>query len=154
MSYGNYRLAASSRPCLATSCCSSSTAAAAIYQSLQQDRMLSHMMDEVLVTERALKNWSMNVTAGVQRAAAIAKSDDASLVQYFDKATKEATADTAVQMKIINAHLRDPAQLALLEKSSSCATPTWRSARRSPRSRPPAMPRGRTASSPNGSSPP
>jgi methyl-accepting chemotaxis protein len=95
-----------------------SSSGLAIYQSLQQDRMLSHMMDEVLVTERALKNWSMNVTAGVQRAAAIAKSDDASLVQYFDKATKEATADTAVQMKIINAHLRDPAQLALLEKSS------------------------------------
>ena len=101
-----------------------SSSGLAIYQSLQQDRMLSHMMDEVLVTERALKNWSMNVTAGVQRAAAIAKSDDASLVQYFDKATKEATADT------------------------------WRSARKSPRSRPPAMPRGRTASSPSSSSPP
>lgn len=43
--------------------------ALSIYQSVQQDRILSHMIDEVLVTERALERWSNNVTAGVQRPA-------------------------------------------------------------------------------------
>ena len=90
-----------------------SSSGLAIYQSLQQDRMLSHMMDEVLVTERALKNWSMNVTAGVQRAAAIAKSSDAVLVPYFEQATKDATADSAKQMKIISANLTSPEQKAI-----------------------------------------
>ncbi|MDR2326553.1 MAG: methyl-accepting chemotaxis protein [Acidovorax sp.] len=90
----------------------------AIYQSTQQDAVLRTMLSDVLVTERALKDWSMNVTAGVQRAAAIAKSSDDSLVQYFDQATKDATADTARQMEIINAHLSDPQQLAMLAQSS------------------------------------
>ena len=34
-----------------------SSSGLAIYQSLQQDRMLSHMMDEVLVTERAVEEY-------------------------------------------------------------------------------------------------
>ena len=92
--------------------------ALSIYQSVQQDRILSHMIDEVLVTERALERWSNNVTAGVQRAAAIAKSSDAILVPYFDKPTKDATADTAKQMKIIMANLKSPEQLALMDKAS------------------------------------
>lgn len=92
--------------------------ALSIYQTVQQDRIMHHMVNEVLVTERALERWSNNVTAGVQRAAAIAKSSDTVLVGYFDKPTKDATADTARQMKIIMAHLKSPQQLALLDKAS------------------------------------
>lgn len=94
------------------------SSALALYHSKQQDRMLQTMIMDVLVAERALKDWSLNVTAGVQRAAAIAKSSDESLVQYFDQATKDATADTARQMKIINERLKDPEQLAMLAQSS------------------------------------
>ena len=90
----------------------------AIYQSLEQDRTLKLMIEQVLVTERALDRWSKNVTAGVQRAAAIAKSDDPGLVQYFDQATKDATADSARQMDIINANMRDPKMLEMLAQSS------------------------------------
>lgn len=90
----------------------------AIYQSMQQDKILKHMILEVLVTERALERWNNNVTAGVQRAAAIAKSSDAILVPYFDKATQDATADSAAQMKIINANLKAPEQIALMAKAS------------------------------------
>ena len=94
------------------------SSALSIYQSMQQDKILKHMITEVLVTERALERWNKNVTAGVQRAAAIAKSTDPSLVAYFEKATQEATADSAVQMKIINANLKTPEQKALMEKTS------------------------------------
>lgn len=92
--------------------------ALALYNSKLQDQAMHHMLEDTLVVERALKDWSMNVTAGVQRAAAIAKSSDDSLVQYFDQATKEATADTARQMKIINERLKDPEQLRMLANSS------------------------------------
>ena len=56
------------------------SSALSLYQTREQDRILNHMVGEVLLTERALANWSKNVTAGVQRAAAIAKSTDTSLV--------------------------------------------------------------------------
>ncbi len=93
-------------------------AALSVHQSMEQDRIMRHMLNEVLVTERALERWSNNVTAGVQRAAAIAKSADVVLVPYFDKPTKDATADTARQMKIILANLKSPQELAMLDKAS------------------------------------
>ena len=94
------------------------SSALSLYQTREQDRILNHMVGEVLLTERALANWSKNVTAGVQRAAAIAKSTDTSLVAYFDKATKDATADTARQMKIIEANLKSPHELQMLAEAS------------------------------------
>src|SRR5882762_9216756 len=48
------------------------------------------MVTDNIKTERALSDWLRHTTAGVQRAAAIAKSADPSLIDYFAPATAEA----------------------------------------------------------------
>lgn len=125
MSFGDWpigRKLAAVLACILTLFVASS--ALSMYQTLQQEQVLRHMINDVLTTERALERWSNNVTAGVQRAAAIAKSSDAVLVPYFEQATKDATADSAKQMKIISANLTSPEQIALMEKPHSCVTNT------------------------------
>ena len=119
MSFGDWpigRKLAAVLACILTLFVASS--ALSMYQTLQQEQVLRHMINDVLTTERALERWSNNVTAGVQRAAAIAKSSDAVLVPYFEQATKDATADSAKQMKIISANLTSPEQIALMEKTT------------------------------------
>ncbi|WP_455555744.1 methyl-accepting chemotaxis protein [Comamonas sp.] len=88
-----------------------------IYQSMQQDKILKQMILEVLVTERALRQWSSYLSDGIQRAAAIAKSSDATLVPYFAQATKEATDESTKLMKIIDANFKTPEQITLMDKT-------------------------------------
>lgn len=38
-------------------------AALSVHQSMEQDRIMRHMLNEVLVTERALERWSNNAAA-------------------------------------------------------------------------------------------
>jgi hypothetical protein len=61
------------------------------------------MVDDQLKVERAGEAWLNNTTAGVQRAAAIAKSSDPSLVEYFAPASAKAIAETNDLQKVIEA---------------------------------------------------
>ena len=45
------------------------------------------MVEQNIKTERAGSDWLRHTTSGVQRAAAIAKSSDPSLIAYFAPAT-------------------------------------------------------------------
>ena len=64
-------------------------------------REVSTMVDDQLRVERAGEAWLNNTTAGVQRAAAIAKSSDPSLVAYFAPASAKAIAETNDLQKVI-----------------------------------------------------
>ena len=64
---------------------------------------VSAMVDDQLKVERAGEAWLNNTTAGVQRAAAIAKSSDPSLVEYFAPASAKAIAETNDLQKVIEA---------------------------------------------------
>ena len=66
-------------------------------------REVSTMVEDQLKTERAGEAWLNNTTAGVQRAAAIAKSSDPSLVAYFAPASAKAIAETNDLQKVIEA---------------------------------------------------
>ena len=103
--------------CLFTAC-----SALSIYQSLSQDKLLYQMMFHVLPAERAVTAWRINVTAGVQRATAIAHSDDASLADYFAPATQAATAHTQQQLAQIQTLLTSPRDIALLAEAEALRT--------------------------------
>ena len=69
-----------------------------------------------LRVERAASEWLMHITSGVQRAAAIARSRDPGLVDYFADATASAVARTAELQKTIEQHMDQPNEVALFEK--------------------------------------
>ncbi|KQV97523.1 methyl-accepting chemotaxis protein [Rhizobacter sp. Root1221] len=58
----------------------------------------------------------MHTTSGVQRAAAIARSSDPSLVAYFAGATASSVARTTELQKLIEQHMNLPDEVALFEK--------------------------------------
>ncbi|MCO5976934.1 methyl-accepting chemotaxis protein [Ideonella oryzae] len=64
-------------------------------------REVGTMVDDQLKVERAGEAWLNNTSAGVQRAAAIAKSSDPSLVAYFAPASAKAIAETNDLQKVI-----------------------------------------------------
>ena len=72
-----------------------------------------------LRVERAASEWLMHITSGVQRAAAIARSRDPGLVDYFADATASAVARTAELQKTIEQHMDLPNEVALFEKVAS-----------------------------------
>lgn len=67
-------------------------------------------------TERAGADWLRQTTAGVQRAAAIAKSSDASLIPYFAPATAESIRQTNESQKVIEAQMDTPEKRQLFDK--------------------------------------
>jgi len=69
-------------------------------------------------TERAGADWLRHTTAGVQRAAAIAKSSDASLIPYFAPATAESIRQTNDLQKVIEAQMNTPEKRQLFDKVS------------------------------------
>ena len=83
-------------------------------------REIGHNMDGIvkdqLLVERAAAEWLMNTTSGVQRAAAIARSTDPSLVAYFAPATASAVARTTELQKLIEARMDLPEEIALFAK--------------------------------------
>jgi len=74
------------------------------------------MVQDSIRTERALADWMRFTTAGVQRAAAIAKSSDASLVEYFAGATADSIRQTTELQKQIEPQMDTPAEKALFEQ--------------------------------------
>jgi hypothetical protein len=62
----------------------------AVVQLRTLTQRLETMMGDNVKVERASADWLRQTTAGVQRAAAIAKSSDPSLVEYFAPASAEA----------------------------------------------------------------
>ncbi|MFC5519395.1 methyl-accepting chemotaxis protein [Polaromonas jejuensis] len=74
------------------------------------------MVKDNVKTERAGADWLRHTTAGVQRAAAIAKSSDASLIPYFAPATAESIRLTNDLQKLIEAQMNTPEEHQLFDK--------------------------------------
>ncbi|MFZ2389335.1 MAG: methyl-accepting chemotaxis protein, partial [Polaromonas sp.] len=74
------------------------------------------MVKDNVKTERAGADWLRHTTAGVQRAAAIAKSSDASLIPYFAPATAESIRLTNDLQKLIEAQMDTPEERQLFDK--------------------------------------
>ncbi|MCA6218779.1 MCP four helix bundle domain-containing protein [Ideonella sp. B7] len=79
-------------------------------------REVHAMVDDQLKVERAGEGWLNNTTAGVQRAAAIAKSSDATLVGYFAPASAKAIRDTDALQKVIEAAMDTDEERAEFDK--------------------------------------
>jgi methyl-accepting chemotaxis protein len=92
------------------------TSVAAVLKLQQLSQELDTMVQDNLKTERAGSDWLRYTTSGVQRAAAIAKSSDASLIDYFAPATASSIKATNELQKFIEGKLVRPDEKALLEK--------------------------------------
>ena len=77
----------------------------AVWQLRQLGTEVEDMTARTLKVERAAADWMRNTTNGVQRAAAIAKSSDASLIEYFAPATAAAISETNELQKFIEGAL-------------------------------------------------
>jgi methyl-accepting chemotaxis protein len=74
------------------------------------------MVNDNIQVERAGADWLRHTTSGVQRAAAIAKSSDASLIAYFAPATAASISQTNELQKFIESKMDTPAEKALFTK--------------------------------------
>jgi methyl-accepting chemotaxis protein len=74
------------------------------------------MVQDNVKAERAGADWLRHTTAGVQRAAAIAKSSDAGLIPYFAPATAESIKQTNVLQKFIEEKMDTPEERQLFDK--------------------------------------
>ena len=90
----------------------------AVFKLQQMGEVTDAMLAVNLKTERAAADWLRNTTAGVQRAAAIAKSSDPSLVEYFAPATAAAISETNELQKYVESQMVTPEQKALNDKVS------------------------------------
>jgi len=81
-------------------------------------RQSDAMVGDSVRIERAVADWMTKTTAGVMRAAAIAKSSDPSLVEYFAPASAKAIQETNELQKVIEAAMDTPEEKALFEKIS------------------------------------
>ncbi|WP_295984072.1 methyl-accepting chemotaxis protein [uncultured Variovorax sp.] len=95
------------------------TSAAAVWKLHQLSREIDAMIEDNLKVERAGSDWLRHTTAGVQRAAAIAKSSDPSLIDYFAPATAASIKNTNELQKFVEEKLVQPDERALLEKVAS-----------------------------------
>lgn len=77
---------------------------------------INAMVTDNVRTERAGADWLRHTTAGVQRAAAIAKSSDASLIPYFAPATAESIRLTNDLQKLIETQMHTPEERQLFDK--------------------------------------
>jgi len=82
----------------------------------QLGKEISAMVDDNIKTERAGSDWLRHTTSGVQRAAAIAKSSDASLIPYFAPATAASIRDTNELQKFIESKMDSAEKKRLFAK--------------------------------------
>jgi methyl-accepting chemotaxis protein len=73
------------------------------------------MMDEPLLKERLLADWSRNINAGVRRTIAIAKSSDESLVELFKDDAAQSTKSSTELQERIKGLIRSPEERALFD---------------------------------------
>ena len=88
----------------------------AVLKLRQLGEEINAMVEKNIKTERAGADWLRHTTAGVQRAAAIAKSSDASLISYFAPATAAAIKDTNDLQKFIEGQMDTPEKKAVYDK--------------------------------------
>ncbi|CAN7632340.1 hypothetical protein LJR175_004810 [Variovorax sp. LjRoot175] len=92
---------------------------------------ITGMVQDNVRTERAGADWLRHTTSGVQRAAAIAKSSDASLIAYFAPATAASIKETNELQKFIEGQMVKPEERELFQKVANCARTTSLRARKS-----------------------
>ena len=80
----------------------------AVVKLSQLGKEIDAMVNDNIKTERAGSDWLRHTTSGVQRAAAIAKSSDASLIPYFAPATAASIRDTNELQKFIESKMDTP----------------------------------------------
>ncbi|WP_077036677.1 methyl-accepting chemotaxis protein [Pelomonas sp. KK5] len=100
----------------------------AIAQLRTVSREVALMVGNDLTAERRASDWYLNVYGGVQRAAAIAKSSDPSLADYFAPFSAEAVRQTNELQKQLEQQMDTPAERALFEKIAA-ARKTYLTAR-------------------------
>ncbi|MFT7775163.1 methyl-accepting chemotaxis protein [Roseateles sp.] len=88
----------------------------AVWQLRSLGSEVEDMLNNSLKVERAATDWLRHTTSGVQRAAAIAKSSDASLIEYFAPATASSIAQTNDLQKLIEAALDSPEEKELFAR--------------------------------------
>jgi methyl-accepting chemotaxis protein len=91
----------------------------AVTKLRQQSADMNVMLSDNVQTERDLSDWLRHTTSGVQRAAAIAKSSDASLIEYFAPATAESIRLTNELQKRIEPKMDTGTEKALFEKAGT-----------------------------------
>ncbi|MCE1192100.1 MAG: methyl-accepting chemotaxis protein [Acidovorax sp.] len=89
---------------------------AAVFKLSQLGREIDTMVADNIRAERAGADWLRHTTSGVQRAAAIAKSTDASLIPYFAPATAAAISQTNELQKFIESKMDTAEEKALFDK--------------------------------------
>ncbi|MFG6416247.1 methyl-accepting chemotaxis protein [Roseateles sp. DC23W] len=92
------------------------SSAVAVWQLRAVGAEMEDMLENSLQVERAASDWMRNTSSGVQRAAAIAKSTDPSLIEYFAPATAAAIKETTELQKQIEASLDTPAERELFAR--------------------------------------
>jgi methyl-accepting chemotaxis protein len=90
----------------------------AVYTLKRTSAEIDVMISDNVKTERALTDWLRFTTSGVQRAAAIAKSSDPSLIEYFAGATAESIKQTTELQKQIEPQMNRPDERRQYEKVS------------------------------------
>jgi methyl-accepting chemotaxis protein len=90
----------------------------AVFKLRQMGEVTDAMLQINLKTERATSDWQRNVASGVTRAAAIAKSSDPSLVEYFAAPTAATVVANNELQKIVEAQMVTPEQKAQYQKLS------------------------------------
>ncbi|MBN9355686.1 methyl-accepting chemotaxis protein [Herbaspirillum huttiense] len=74
------------------------------------------MMNDPLKTERLMGDWYTNLTAGIRRTLAIAKSSDPSLAAYFAEEAAASTKSSSEYQKQVEGLLVTPEEKALFQK--------------------------------------
>lgn len=87
-----------------------------IWQLHLVGKATQQMMQEPLTKERLISDWNSNVSVAVARTTAIAKSSDASLVQFLAADAAATTKSTANVLKQIEPLISEPAEREILDR--------------------------------------
>jgi methyl-accepting chemotaxis protein len=74
------------------------------------------MMDEPLKSERLVSDWTRNIHAGVRRTAAISRSSDPSLADYFKQDQEESTKSSGELQKALEPLMNSPEEKRLFKE--------------------------------------
>ncbi len=75
-----------------------------------------NMVDRPIKTERLVSDWYNNIRAAVVRTSAIARSSDASLVDFFAEDSKASTSQTGDLQKAVEMQMNSGAEKALFQE--------------------------------------
>jgi len=92
------------------------SSAFAVFKLRQLGVEIDRIVDDNVKVERAGADWLRHTTSGVQRASAIAKSNDTALIAYFAPMTAAAIKDTNELQKFVESRMDKPEERALFQK--------------------------------------